>query len=98
MLSVVIGNVPSARVKLTNPVTSYVQRPLETPKESKVSQVPPPVTSCGLPEFERKVPEPVSVIFDPSLALAESCPPAGTVPVAQLTLIRSHRNCSCVVS
>src|SRR5712692_8283714 len=61
------------------------------PLALKVCHVPPPVTSCGFPGFERNVPDPVSVIFAPSLARAEAIPPAEAVPVAKLTLTMSHR-------
>src|SRR3989441_4877172 len=56
-----------------------------------VVQLPPPVTSCGFPGFERNVPVPVSVIFELSLAKADATPPAETVPVPKLTLMMSHR-------
>jgi hypothetical protein len=45
----------------------------------KVSQVSPPVAFCGFPELELNVPEPVSVILVPSLAIAVACPPGETV-------------------
>src|SRR5205807_3716004 len=61
------------------------------PPEAEVVQLPPPVTSCGFPGFERNVPVPVSVIFEFSLAKADATPPAETVPVPKLTLMRSHR-------
>src|SRR6516165_5931301 len=54
------GRVPGATSKLTNPVTVYVPLPAPNPV---VVQVPPPVTSCGLPGLSRKVPLPVSVIM-----------------------------------
>jgi hypothetical protein len=60
-----------------------------------VTQVPPPVTALDVPPppaGATKVPEPVSVIFEPSLALEEAFPPAEAVPVAKSTLIMSHRN------
>src|SRR3989442_5077248 len=54
-------------------------------------QLPPPVTSCGFPGFERNVPVLVSVIFELSLPRADATPPAETVPVLKLTLMMSHR-------
>jgi hypothetical protein len=53
------------------------------------THVPPPVTSFS--PLGPKVPEPVSVIFEPSLSLEEAIPPAEAVLVAKLTLIMSHR-------
>src|SRR5207253_9297916 len=82
---------PGARMKLTKRVTVSLPLPVDPPLASKVCHVPPPVTSCGLPGFERYVPDPVSVIFEPSLARAEATPPAERVSVAKLTLTMSHR-------
>src|SRR5262249_52435779 len=45
----------------------------------------------GLPGFDRNVPEPLSVIFEPSFARADAWPPAEIVPVAKLTLMMSQR-------
>src|SRR6266849_3714590 len=91
MLSIGSRDVPGATVKLTKLVTWYV--PLAVvPLESMVCQVPPPVTS-RLPKLlaALKVPSPVSVIDEPSLAIADACPPALRVPVAKSTLMMSHR-------
>jgi hypothetical protein len=41
--------------------------------------------------LERNVPDPVSVISEPLLARADAMPPAETVPVEKLMLMRSHR-------
>src|SRR5438552_17562053 len=84
------GNVPGATGKLARPVTVSLPVPLDPPLASKVRHVPPPVTSCGLPGFERNMPEPVSVIFELSLARAEAIRPAEAVPVAKLMLKLSH--------
>ena len=61
-------------MKLTKPVTVYVPLwlPIEPPD---VDQIPPPVTACALPGFERNVPDPVTLIMEPSTALAEAVPP-----------------------
>jgi hypothetical protein len=40
--------------------------------------------------LERNVPDPVSVISEPSLARADALPPAERVPVEKSTLIMSH--------
>src|SRR2546422_7573996 len=76
---------PPKRVPVSPPL------PVAPPLGSKVCHVPPPVTSCGLPGFERNVPDPMSVIFDPSVARADATPPAESVPVAKLTSMMSHR-------
>src|SRR6266487_4240249 len=88
MLSFGSGGVPGATVKLTKLVTWYV--PLAV--GLSVCQVPPPVTS-RLPKLlaELKVPSPVSVIDEPSLAIADACPPALKVPVEKSTLMMSQR-------
>src|SRR6266567_178071 len=65
--------------------------PVAPPLASKVCHVPPPVTSSAFPGLERYVPDPISVIFEPSLARAEATPPAETVPVPKSTLMMSHR-------
>ena len=80
-------------MKLTNPVTWYVPLPVRVPLGSKVFQVPPPVTS-RLPKLlaALKVPSPVSVIVEPSLAIADANPPALIVPVAKSLLTMSQRN------
>src|SRR5436309_15358560 len=72
------GRLPGASTKLTNPVTSYV--PLPAPKPVVV-HVPPPVTRCGRPGLERKVPLPVSVIMlsHEDAAHADAFPPAKVV-------------------
>src|SRR6266566_5236275 len=92
MLSCGNGGVPGATVKLTKLVTWYVPLAVDLPLGSKVCQVPPPVTS-RLPKLlaELKVPSPVSVIDEPSLAIADACPPALKVPVEKSTLMMSHR-------
>src|SRR5712692_2504546 len=89
MLSFGSGGVPGATVKLSKLVTWYV--PLAV--GLSVCQVPPPVTS-RLPKLlaALKVPFPVSVIIEPSLAFADACPPALRVPVAKSTLMMSQRN------
>ncbi len=70
------GSAPGARVKVTRLLTRYV--PLWEPTAPPtVAHLPPPVTSSGAPG--RNVPEPVIVIVEPSLALADSCPPGVTV-------------------
>src|SRR2546422_8604558 len=83
------GNVPFSSHR-TSPVTSYVPLPVEVPVAVelqwhgevalKVSEVPPPVTALEVPPppaGATKVPEPVSVIFEQSLALAEAMPGGG---------------------
>src|SRR5713226_5996840 len=72
------GRLPGATTKLTNPVPLYV--PLPAPKPVVV-QVPPPVTSCGPPGLERKVPLPVSVIMlaHEEAAHADASPPGKVV-------------------
>src|SRR5712691_7147204 len=92
MLSCGSGGVPGATVKLTKLVTWYVPLAVGLLLESKVCQVPPPVTS-RLPKLlaALKVPSPVSVIEEPSLAIADACPPALKVPVEKSTLMMSHR-------
>jgi hypothetical protein len=92
MVSFGSGGVPGASTKLTNLETRYVPLPVTVvPSEAKVVHVPPPVTFCGLPGFERKVPAPVRVIFVLSFARADAFPPAETVPVAKLMLTMSQR-------
>jgi len=86
-------------------VTSYVPLPVDVPVAEelqlhgdvalKVSHVPPPVTALELPlppAGATNVPEPVSVIFSQSLALAEAWPPGLTVNGgAKLKLMMSQR-------
>src|SRR5712691_7764461 len=93
MLSCGSGGVPGATVKLTKLVTWYVPLAVGLPLLSKVCQVPPPVTS-RLPKSlaALKVPSPVSVIVEPSWAIADAIPPGFTVPVAKSTLMMSQRN------
>ncbi len=43
------GGVPGATSNLTSSLTRYVPFPVDVPTASKVSQVPPPVTSSALP-------------------------------------------------
>ena len=90
MLSMGSGAVPGATSNPTSSLTRYVPFPVDVPATSKVSHVPPPVTSSSSPT--RNLPEPVRVIFEPSLASAEAIPPAERVPVAKSTLMMSHRN------
>src|SRR6266852_9773533 len=95
----VVGGVPGATTNLSSPVTWYVPLPVEAPPLANVCHVPPPVTSSGFPGFERNVPEPVSVIFEPSLARADATPPAvtGCGVTLKSTLMMSHRTfCSSV--
>src|SRR5438067_9610920 len=75
------GGVPATPWKLAGPLkTVYVPLPVGAPVGPNVCQVPPPPRARALNrdarERERKVPEPVSLIDEPSLANAESCPPA----------------------
>src|SRR5919199_1209812 len=90
MVSVAGGDVsvPGAGVKVRRVVTLYVPLPVEVPVGANVVHVPPPVTSSGSPGS--KIPEPVMVIMEPSLAFADPCPPADMTP-AVLTLTMSQR-------
>src|SRR5579859_4753720 len=79
------GNVVGSRTNETNPVTVYL--PFETGLSdgSLVAHVPPPVTGSEGPG--PKVPEPVYVIVEPSLADAEKTPPGATVKVSPAALV-----------
>src|SRR5260370_1317509 len=93
-----------ARSHLTRPVTSYVPlTPLthgELAGGTHVPQVPPPVTALlgppPGPPGATKVPEPVSVICEPSLAFADAIPPALVVSGeagGKFWLMMSQRTC-----
>src|SRR6266545_3411801 len=69
MLSFGSGGVPGAGSHLTAPVTRYVPLPVPTLLASNVVQEPPPVASSSLPSSTWNVPDPVTVIFELSLAL-----------------------------
>src|ERR1700694_170670 len=74
--------------------TVYVPEPAGTPCASIRCQVPPPVTSSGLLGGGRKVPEPVSVMLEPSSAVATALPPApNVIGVAARSLTKSQRTC-----
>src|SRR6266849_2697356 len=92
MLSFGSRDVPGATVKLTKLVTWYVPLAVDLPLGSKVCQVPPPVT-LRLPKLlaALKVPSPVSVIDELSLAIADACPPALIEAAAKSMLMMSHR-------
>src|ERR671934_834979 len=76
------GKTPGAGVQLSSSVTLNVPLPLKQPLAAVpgvIDHVPPPVT----PPVQRfrtsgKVPEPVMVIFAPSWAKADACPPPRT--------------------
>src|SRR5258708_3372072 len=61
---------PGARSNLANPVTWKFPLAVFVPLESNVAHVPPPLTCSGSPTAN--VPDPVIVIFEPSLA-SENC-------------------------
>src|SRR6266542_1017936 len=87
-----------ARSHLTRPVTSYVPPPVDVvPSEANVCHVPPPVAAPDVPPpppGATKVPEPVSVICEPSFAFADAMPPGLAVNGAtKLTLMMSQRTC-----
>src|SRR5438270_9713394 len=58
------------------------------PRKPRVSHVPPPVTAWDVPALvgATNVPEPVSVIKDPSLAMADAIPPGNTSVPWTLTM------------
>src|SRR2546427_10826255 len=91
MLSFGSGGVPGAGCHRTTPVTRYVPLPVTTLLASNVVQEPPPVGSPACPSSTWNVPDPVTVIFEPSLALADAIPPAEAVPVLKSTLMMSQR-------
>src|SRR3989442_1947423 len=85
------GGVPGAGSHLTAPVTRYVPLSVTTLLALNVIQEPPPVASSSLPSSTLNVPDPVTVIFELSLALADAIPPAEAVPVEKSTLMMSQR-------
>src|SRR5262245_49816177 len=91
MLSFGRPGVPGAGCHRTTPVTRYVPMPVTTLLASNVVQEPPPVGSSALPSSNLNVPDPVTVIFELSLAIADAIPPADAVPVLKSTLMMSQR-------
>src|SRR3989442_13178820 len=67
----------SARSQRTRPVTWYVPLPVTTLLASRVSQFPPPVAALEVPPppaGATNVPFPVTMIFNPSAAVADAEP------------------------
>ena len=77
MLPGMFGLDASARSQRTRPVTWYVPLPVTTLLASRVSQFPPPVAALEVPPSPAgatNVPVPVTMIFNPSAAVADAEP------------------------
>src|SRR5206468_647249 len=91
------ANVPGVCSHLTSPVTLYLPLEHTVPAALHAVQLPPPVASLDVPRppaGAMKVPVPVTVILELSLARADATPPGVAVGgVLKSRLPRSHRTC-----